>query len=90
MYNIIKVFNKVQHCEAIFDMAKREKAIIDEKVCDAKRNCPAVRACPFGFITQIKIGFLKAEIPVINTLKCVGCGRCIAVCDQRAIHFKDR
>ncbi len=69
-------------------MAKKKKAVINEKLCDHSPFCPAKRVCGLGAITQKKTWFFKAAIPEINRDKCVGCGRCVDYCPQRAIKMK--
>lgn len=68
-------------------MGKHDKAVINESLCVQNHNCPVVKACPIGAVTQKKEGH-KWEMPHIDPLKCAGCGWCFQACERSAVHFK--
>ena len=53
---------------------------IDKKKCPQNHQCPSIRVCPVGAISQN--GF---ELPVINQEICIECGKCINFCPRKAI-----
>lgn len=61
-----------------------KKAIIKEAVCDKSPFCPAKRVCPVNAI--YRDGFTKPF--KVDAEICIGCGKCIDVCPQRAIIMK--
>ncbi|BEP29659.1 4Fe-4S dicluster domain-containing protein [Helicovermis profundi] len=65
-----------------------KKAIIDSNICDRFIFCPVKRACPVKAITQQKVSFFKANVPVIDADACIGCGKCIPVCPHGAVKMK--
>lgn len=69
-------------------MNSKKKAVINREKCDHSPMCPAKKACHIGAITQKTKWFFKAEIPEIDQDRCVGCGRCVNFCPQRAIKMK--
>lgn len=54
--------------------------VIREELCPKNHRCPAVRECPVQALTQT--GF---SAPVINTEKCIDCGKCAEICPMGAI-----
>jgi len=66
------------------------KAYIDPKKCDSSPMCPARRSCPEKAITQeklgfLKLGFFKRGVAVVDSEKCVFCGKCIKMCPHGAV-----
>lgn len=59
-------------------------AVVDSNRCDKSPFCPVKRVCPVGAVTQKK-KFLRAETPVIDPEKCIGCKKCVAVCPMQAV-----
>jgi len=60
-----------------------KKAYIDPNMCDGSPFCAVRRACPVGAITQ-KNGLLGGTA-VVDPAKCIGCGKCVAVCPHGAV-----
>lgn len=58
---------------------KRIAAIRSEK-CPQDYSCPAVRVCPVGALTQ-----KKYEAPTVHGDVCIGCGRCVMTCPEKAL-----
>jgi len=69
-------------------LAKKKKAVINEKLCDHSPFCAAKRVCGLGAITQKTKWLFKADVPLIDRDKCVGCGKCVDYCPHRAIKMK--
>lgn len=61
-----------------------KKAKIDQNKCDKSPFCPVKRVCPVNAVTQ-KVGFLKADTPIIDPDLCIGCGKCVRVCPMKAV-----
>ena len=61
-----------------------KKAIISETACDKSPFCPAKRVCPVNAISRK--GFTRPFN--VDAETCIGCGKCIKVCPQRAIIMK--
>jgi len=61
-----------------------KKAIIKEIACDKSPFCPAKRVCPVNAI--YRKGFTRPF--KVDAETCIGCGKCINVCPQRAIIMK--
>ena len=61
-----------------------KKAVIDTSRCDRSPFCPVKRICPVNAVTQ-EGGFFRSEAPVVDKEKCIGCGKCVAVCPMRAV-----
>lgn len=63
---------------------KKVKLVKDR--CDSSPFCAAKRACPVGAIEFKKTGMLTGNIE-INEEKCIGCGKCVAVCPHGALEL---
>lgn len=63
----------------------KRKAFIDQEKCQCPSKCQALKACPFGAISQERKWFFKLSRPEINTHRCAGCGECIKFCPHHAI-----
>ncbi|NBG88254.1 4Fe-4S binding protein [Isachenkonia alkalipeptolytica] len=61
-----------------------KKAVIKESTCDKSPFCPAKRVCTVNAIDRSS--FLKPFKVIAE--RCIGCGKCINVCPQRAIIMK--
>ena len=48
--------------------------------CPQNHRCPAIRACPFGALSQD--GYTA---PAVDPDKCTDCGRCTRVCPMGAL-----
>ncbi len=55
--------------------------IIDKNICPQNHKCPLIQICPVGAISQDGYG-----LPIINTEKCIKCGKCIKYCGMGAVH----
>lgn len=64
-------------------------AVIDSHRCDRSPFCPVKRVCPVNAVTQ-KRRFFKAETPVIDPDKCIGCKKCINVCPMKAVTLRKK
>lgn len=56
-----------------------QKIKIENEKCPQDHECPLVRICPSGAITQN--GFAA---PKVDQEKCIACGRCVMVCPHEA------
>jgi len=54
--------------------------------CHKCLGCSTIKNCPKNAITQERKFLLKADYPIIDINKCVGCGMCIKACR----HSKDK
>lgn len=54
--------------------------IINRNKCPQNHKCPAIAVCPQGAITQEN----PFSLPVIDTDKCIVCGKCIRFCPMGA------
>lgn len=61
-----------------------KKAIINNSKCDKSPFCPVKRICPVNAVTQ-QGNFFRSETPVVDSEKCIGCGKCVTVCPMRAV-----
>ncbi|MDK2836696.1 MAG: hypothetical protein PWP21_1473 [Thermosediminibacterales bacterium] len=61
-----------------------KKAVIDKNKCDRSPFCPVKRICPVSAVSQ-KVNFFKAETPVVDHDKCIGCRKCVKVCPMKAV-----
>ena len=61
-----------------------KKAVIDTSSCDKSPFCPVKRVCPVNAVTQ-EGSFFRSGVPVIDSEKCIGCGKCVKVCPMRAV-----
>ena len=60
-------------------MSNRKRAFVDPERCDLDKDCPAMKACTSGAITNE-----EGEYIYVTTL-CTGCGKCVEACSNRAI-----
>lgn len=61
-----------------------KKAVINKDRCDKSPFCPVKRICPVGAVKQ-NVKLFKADTPVIDHEKCIGCGKCVRVCPMKAV-----
>lgn len=54
---------------------------IDKNRCPQNHRCPILTICPKGAITQDGYG-----LPLIDSDKCIECGKCIKYCGMRAVY----
>jgi len=54
--------------------------IIKTENCPKNHKCPAIKVCPVGALSQI--GF---EAPLIDSEKCIKCGKCSKFCPKKAL-----
>lgn len=63
------------------------RAIIDPETCRpeacAAGTCLASKVCPVKAIWQPERG----ELPLVDPLRCHGCGKCLAACGLKAIEL---
>ncbi|MCI9465373.1 MAG: 4Fe-4S binding protein [Lachnospiraceae bacterium] len=59
-------------------MGKILKVIVEN--CPQNHPCPSVKICPVGALTQE--GF---HAPVVDTEKCIKCGKCSSFCPKMAL-----
>lgn len=62
---------------AVIDPGLCRPGACDDGVCRARKLCP-VKA-----VWQPELG----EVPVIDTIRCHGCGKCLSACGVRAIRL---
>ena len=60
-----------------------KKAFINPSLCDGMPTCAVKFVCPVGAVTQ-KRGLFGGAASV-NREKCIGCGKCAAVCPRHAV-----
>lgn len=53
---------------------------IDPGLCPQNHACPLVKLCPAGAISQTGHG-----LPVIDTARCIECGKCQRHCGMQAV-----
>lgn len=56
-----------------------KKAYIDPKICDGSPFCAVKRVCPVGAVHA------KGDVFEVDQSKCIGCGKCVAVCPHAAV-----
>ncbi len=56
---------------------------IDKLKCPQSHRCPMIPQCPVDAISQE-----GNKLPVIDTEKCIECGKCIKICAMGAV-YKD-
>jgi len=54
---------------------------IDKNRCPQNHQCPLLRVCPVGAISQD-----GHNLPVINAEKCIECGKCTKYCGMQAVY----
>lgn len=57
---------------------------IDAAKCPQNHRCPLLSVCPVEAITQQGSG-----LPVIDTQKCIECGKCVKFCGKQAVYKAD-
>lgn len=57
-----------------------KQLIIIKENCPQNHQCPAVKVCPVGALTQAEF-----NAPVINSEKCIRCGKCSDFCPKKAL-----
>jgi len=62
-------------------------AVIDTNKCDKSPFCPVKRVCPVDAVSQ-QVSLFGSSAPVIDEEKCIGCGKCVAVCPMRAVKMQ--
>lgn len=53
---------------------------IDPKKCPQNHQCPMIKICPVGAITQN-----STELPIIDDNLCTECGKCVKLCPLMAV-----
>jgi len=56
------------------------KIIVNPKKCPQNHRCPSIAVCPVGAISQKD----SYSLPVIDTEKCIVCGKCMKFCPKGA------
>lgn len=56
---------------------------IDKNRCPQNHKCPLLRVCPVGAISQD-----GHNLPVIDSEKCIECGKCSKYCGMQAVYKK--
>ncbi|MEI8344074.1 MAG: 4Fe-4S binding protein [Candidatus Moraniibacteriota bacterium] len=59
------------------------KVKVDSTKCPQDHSCPLVRVCPAGAISQSGYG-----APVVDSEKCISCGRCVITCPYHCLAFE--
>lgn len=60
--------------------AKDSMLVVKTNRCPQNHNCPAVRVCPVGALSQS--GY---DAPVVDMSKCIKCSKCVKFCPMRAL-----
>jgi len=63
-----------------------EKAYVDPSLCDGMPTCRVKFGCPVGAVSQAR-GMLGGTAAV-DQAKCIGCGKCVALCPHRAVTMR--
>lgn len=51
--------------------------------CPQNHSCPTVNICPVNALSQT--GY---HAPIIDTQKCIGCGKCSSFCPKQALYIE--
>jgi len=78
VYTGIPSEEELKNCPGIPSSERISKGRVASIECIQHIACnPCVTACPFG---AISMGNEITDLPVLDASKCVGCGKCMAVC----------
>jgi len=56
------------------------KLVVNARKCPQNHRCPAIAVCPTQAISQKSM----FSLPIIDTEKCVVCGKCLRYCPMGA------
>ena len=58
----------------------KKELVVKKERCPQNHRCPAVRVCPVGALSQKWF-----SAPVVDTERCIGCGKCSHFCPMGAL-----